>query len=192
MYSAVTFCSRMMSRISTPSKLPVRPRNVFGPSSCLAGSTLKSRSSSIQPVKARAASRMSFSGVVADPHGEEFHHLAGEILVGGALHVLGGIEIGEHRRAARHLDQQRAEIAGGMRDAAAPAAAPSCGSRGSSPRRWRNGRARTAPSSLPADGWWRPCGRPTNGRDAASPAWWRAASRRSGRPPAAAAVRPPA
>ncbi len=50
--------------------------------------------------------------VVADAHGEELHHLAGEILVRGTFHVLGGVEIGEHRRPTRDFDQQRAEIAG--------------------------------------------------------------------------------
>src|SRR5258708_40046316 len=39
-------------------------------------------------------------GIIADAHGEELHYLAGEVLVGRALHVLGGIEIDEHGGAA--------------------------------------------------------------------------------------------
>src|SRR5205807_7229839 len=37
----------------------------------------------------------------------------GKILVGRALHVLGRIEIGEHRRTARDLDEKIAEIPSG-------------------------------------------------------------------------------
>ena len=59
--SAVTGCSKMIRSTSTPSKVPVRPRNVLVPPSCLAGSTLNVRSSKYQPVNARAHSRTSCS-----------------------------------------------------------------------------------------------------------------------------------
>ena len=43
--------------------------------------------------------------VVAHAHGEELHHLAGEVLVRGALHVVLGIEEVQHRRVLGDLDR---------------------------------------------------------------------------------------
>ena len=51
-------------------------------------------------------------GVVAHPHGEQLHHLAGEVLVRGALHVHPGVEVVEHRGVLGHRDQEVAEVAG--------------------------------------------------------------------------------
>ncbi len=50
--------------------------------------------------------------IVAHSHGEELHHLAGEILVRGAFHVLRRVEVGEHGRIARDVDEKLAEAAG--------------------------------------------------------------------------------
>jgi hypothetical protein len=103
----------MICNTCTPSKFPVRPRNVFGPSSCLAGSILNVRSSKYQPVNARAHSRTSVLAVVADAHGEELHHLAGEVLVRRALDVVLRVEEVEHRGILRDLDRELAQVAGG-------------------------------------------------------------------------------
>src|SRR4029077_17622166 len=48
--------------------------------------------------------------VVAHPHGEEFHDLAAEVLVRGALYVLPGGEKNQHGRVLGHGDQKLAEI----------------------------------------------------------------------------------
>ncbi len=50
-------------------------------------------------------------GVVAHPHGEQLHHLAGEVLVGRALHVHPGVKVVEHRRVLGHRDEEVAEVA---------------------------------------------------------------------------------
>ena len=50
--------------------------------------------------------------VVAHAHREQLHHLAGEVLVGGSLHVHPGIEVVEHPRILRDRDQQLAEVPG--------------------------------------------------------------------------------
>jgi len=51
----------MMSITSAPSQRPRRASTVFSPSSCCAPFTTKATSTKFQPVKARAASRMSAS-----------------------------------------------------------------------------------------------------------------------------------
>ena len=81
MKRAVAGCSQMMSMMSSPLKLPVRPRNVFSPSSWSSGlyskcidslpyghmesridfSVMYSLLAMVQPVKAREASLMSCS-----------------------------------------------------------------------------------------------------------------------------------
>ncbi len=48
-------------------------------------------------------------GVVADTHGEQLHHLAAEILVRGALHIVGGVEKNKHRGVFGDGCQQVAE-----------------------------------------------------------------------------------
>ena len=53
--------------------------------------------------------------VVAHAHGEQLHDLAGEVLVGRALHVHAGIEEGQHGRVFCHGDHQLTEIAGALR-----------------------------------------------------------------------------
>ncbi len=50
--------------------------------------------------------------IVAHAHREQLHHLAGEVLVGGPLHVHPGIEVVEHPRILRDRDQQLAEVPG--------------------------------------------------------------------------------
>ena len=49
--------------------------------------------------------------VVPDAHGEELHHLAGEVLVRGALDVVLRVEEVQHRRVLRDLDGQVADVA---------------------------------------------------------------------------------
>jgi hypothetical protein len=51
----------MMSMIWSPPNAPVFPRNVFGPGSWAPRLNVNTESRNVQPVKARAASTMSFS-----------------------------------------------------------------------------------------------------------------------------------
>ena len=55
-----------------------------------------------------------FLAVMAHPHGEKLHDLAGEILVRRALHVDPGIQKRQHGRVLRGADQQLAEVAGAL------------------------------------------------------------------------------
>ena len=50
--------------------------------------------------------------VVPHAHGEELHHLTGKVLVGGALHVVLGVEEIQHRRVLGDLDGQIPDAAG--------------------------------------------------------------------------------
>ena len=52
-----------------------------------------------------------FFGVVADPHREELHDFAREVLVRRALHVVLRVEEVEHRRRLRDLEGQIARVA---------------------------------------------------------------------------------
>ena len=47
-------------------------------------------------------------------HGEQLHHLAGEVLVGAALDVEAVVQPDQHRGVLRHGDQQPAEVARGV------------------------------------------------------------------------------
>src|SRR4030095_8265121 len=49
--------------------------------------------------------------VMALAQGEEFQKLAREVLVGLARHAAHAVEIDQHRRIARHLLQERGEVA---------------------------------------------------------------------------------
>ena len=53
-------------------------------------------------------------GVVADAEGEQFHQLAGVVLVRLALDVAVGVEPDEHGRVAAHRQQEGAELAEGV------------------------------------------------------------------------------
>ena len=53
--------------------------------------------------------------VVAHPHGEQLHDLAGKVLVRCAFDIHGCIEIFKHGRVLRDGDHQRSEIAGRLR-----------------------------------------------------------------------------
>ena len=121
----------MMSMMSSPLKRPLRPRNSFSPSSWSSGLNSKWNESlpygqmesradlsvmysvlpMVQPVKARDASLMSFSGVVSDPQGEQLEQLPAVVLVDRTVMVLAVIEPHDHRRVLRQLQQQRAETA---------------------------------------------------------------------------------
>ena len=53
--------------------------------------------------------------VVTHAEREEFHHLAGVVLVGCALHVAVRVQPHEHRRVLAHVEQKRPELAEGVR-----------------------------------------------------------------------------
>ena len=97
----MTGCSKTISSTSTPSKLPLRPRNVFDPVVVLvAGSTLNVKVVEIPTGERARAFAHVLLGVVADAHREQLHDLAREVLVRRALHVVLRVEEVQHRRSS--------------------------------------------------------------------------------------------
>ena len=101
------------SMTSVPSRLPLRPRTSLSPWSWASALKWNFAPSRCQPVKARAASRTSFSRVIADAEGEQFHQFAGEVLVGILLRGRLAVEVDEHGRVAADGSDEVAEVAPG-------------------------------------------------------------------------------
>ena len=129
----------MRSSTSLTPNRPVLPSTVFSPSSCCSGTKVGDHAVArdrreLQPVggggpfdlhrSLGGVERPAGQGagdlldvllrVVADAQREQFHQLAGVVLVGLGLVAPLQVEIGHHGRVERHRFQERAEVAQGV------------------------------------------------------------------------------